>query len=80
MPCRTIKVGDGFAVVCVRGQRAKPCAVCKSPSTQLCDFPLTGPKAGKTCDAPLCRRCAVKVGPDRDYCPAHDRLTKEQPR
>ena len=29
----------------------------------------------KTCDAPLCGRCAVRVGPDRDQCPSHRSAT-----
>ena len=30
-----------------------------------------------TCDRWLCLRCAVSVGSDRDYCPAHHRLSQE---
>jgi hypothetical protein len=74
MPCRTIVDGHGgFAIVCSRGQRAASCEEpgCMAPGTQLCDYPLTGEKAGKTCDRRICRRHANHVGHDRDVCPAH---------
>ena len=48
--------------------RVKPCAVCGAPSALLCDYPVGG---GKTCDAPLCRGCAVCVGRNADHCPDH---------
>jgi hypothetical protein len=59
----------GMAFICFSGRRptAPPCA-CGARSTIQCDYP-TGP--GKTCDAHLCRRCAVPQGHDRDYCPRH---------
>lgn len=78
MPCRPIIDAAGHQIgwACSRDQRQPRCAVCGAPSTKLCDQPLTGPKAGKTCDRPLCARCAVHVGPDRDLCPAHARLEK----
>jgi hypothetical protein len=31
-------------------------------------------KSTATCDRPICARCAVRVGPDRDLCGAHARL------
>lgn len=68
-------VGVGFA--CTRGdRRIRPCSSCGQASTLLCDEPLRGSKKGKTCDAPLCRGCAVEVGPDRHLCPPHARATK----
>jgi len=79
MPCDPIKVTmpDGSVAkgfICSRGPRpkAKRCR-CDRSSTLLCDQPLTGPKTGKTCDRPLCERCATEVGPDRHLCPAHAR-------
>ena len=72
MPCRHIDLGNGsFAIVCSRGQNAKPCKYCGAPHTKLCDFPLTGPKAGKTCDIPMCGKCATHVSLDTDYCRPH---------
>jgi hypothetical protein len=64
------------AIVCTRGRaRTKPCAYCGNPGTQLCDFPLKGPKEGKTCDEPMCTRCATRpdATKDLDYCRAHAR-------
>jgi len=69
--------GGGTAIICGR-DRLKACAVCGLPSAKLCDFPLTGVKAGKTCDRPVCEKCAVHSEPDTDYCPTHARMI-EQP-
>lgn len=64
--------GGGF--VCRSGRRPS-CSGCGKPGATLqCDYPLTGPKAGKTCDRWLCDKCATHVGPDRDYCPPHQAL------
>lgn len=72
MPCQPISGPGGMTgFICSRGPRAKPCCICGKPSSRLCDFPLRGAKAGRTCDRPLCAGCAVHVGPDRDLCPAH---------
>jgi hypothetical protein len=72
MTCRTIVIGpDTMVIACTRG-RPRQCA-CGNVATLLCDFPLSGEKIGKTCDAPLCAKCAKHVGPDRDYSPAHGR-------
>jgi hypothetical protein len=77
MPCNMIDFGDGTtAIVCTRGRRQKPCRWCGRPHTKLCDFPLSGAKAGKTCDAPMCDRCATSVGPNLDYCPPHTRYSE----
>lgn len=70
-PCQTFRFSDGgVAVVCSRGRRRRPkrCELCGNESAVLCDGKLEG---GRTCDVSLCRRCAVHVGTDRDYCPAH---------
>jgi hypothetical protein len=76
MTCRTIDVGNGhYAIVCDRGRKPAKCTACKQrPHALLCDFPLAGEKAGKTCDVRLCRQCAVHVGPDVDLCPPHARI------
>lgn len=79
MPCDPIKVPmpDGSVAkgfMCSRGPRKVTRCKCGRPSTLLCDQPLTGPKTGKTCDRPLCERCATEVGPDRHLCPAHAKL------
>ena len=76
MPCTTLKLKDGGVVIaCTRGRRTKArCEHCGlNPVDKLCDFPLSGRLEGKTCDRKLCRHCAVSVGKNKDYCPAHAR-------
>lgn len=75
MTCETVRIGDTVAIVCGRGFRRKRCA-CGRPATKLCDHPK--PRRG-TCDAPLCDRCAVNIGPDRDLCPTHQASAPELP-
>lgn len=75
MGCDRIDLGNGTtAIVCSRGRRRTP--KCQEPGCawageRQCDYPLRGEKAGKTCDRYLCRRHAQRVGPNKDYCPAH---------
>jgi hypothetical protein len=73
MPCVPVRgtTSDGHkwsGFVCTRGQKVKPCAVCGNPSTKLCDGDIGN---GKTCDVPLCSKCALHICPDKDYCPKH---------
>ena len=73
MPCDVIKSPEGLTVIaCHRGPR-RVCAEpdCIYTATKLCDFPLTGAKAGKTCDRRLCERHAHETEPGRDLCPIH---------
>lgn len=70
MPCEH----RGNMIICSRSSRAKRCEICGKPGGKLCDFPLSGPKSGKTCDRSLCVACAVHVDPDIDYCPAHAKV------
>ena len=70
MPCHTMKIsGGGYAIVCTRGRKAKPCAFCGKPSDKLCDWPVGN---GKTCDKPCCVKCSRHVGPDQDFCKDHE--------
>lgn len=77
MSCRSIVNAEGevIGIACTRG--AIRCE-CGSASSKLCDFPLKGAKAGKTCDRRICGRCAVVMGPNKDYCPAHARSKPEE--
>lgn len=63
MPC---VIKDNM-IICSRREKPK-CFYCGQPSTLLCDFRYMN---GKTCDRPTCRYCAVRVGPDKDYCNMH---------
>lgn len=62
--------GGGTAFVCYSGKQRRnlPSCACGARSTLQCDFPLL---AGQTCDAFLCRRCAVSVGHNQHLCPVH---------
>ena len=74
MNCERIAIpGGGFAIVCgVRRGRRTSCVHCGQPATLLCDGPPAAALAPHaTCDRPLCRRCAIHVPPDHDYCRAH---------
>lgn len=81
MGCEVIP-GVGFA--CSRGQKRKTCSVhgCSGSATKLCDFPLTGKKAGQTCDRDLCEAHATRMpgrplaGQTIDYCPTHATVRK----
>lgn len=73
MPCKTLNIPGGFAIVCSRGRTPK-CRTCGHPGLLLCDYRLP---SGQTCDAPLCHRCAVSPKPNVDYCPEHRGKAKE---
>lgn len=84
MPCIPLG-GGGYACSRGRGGRRAMCSVCKQrEAAKLCDFPLRGRRAGKTCDAKLCDGCAVQQpvtsidGDTVDFCPPHDRLAKQR--
>lgn len=76
--CESLSIpGGGVAIICGghRGRRAK-CVHCGQPSTALCDGPVaTGPG---TCDRPLCRRCAIHVPPNADFCHTHRAAAKDR--
>ena len=77
MPCNIKNLpGGGYAVICSRGARSKPCVTCGKAHQVLCDYPVTRNGKPGTCDRACCRQHAVSVGPDRDYCLAHANLTE----
>lgn len=71
MPCTPfqMRMKDGAVVSGIICTRRKRCKYCGAPAPKLCDGDLGN---GKTCDAPLCTRCATHVAPDHDYCPVHN--------
>lgn len=73
----TGEVVTGF--ICGRKDRVKTCVHCGRPPSKLCDFPLKGAKAGKTCDRPVCEQCATHVEPDTDYCMTHAAIIEKDP-
>jgi hypothetical protein len=71
--------GNPIGIACGRIPH-KNCSTpeCRNHAGKLCDYPVTRRGGGKgTCDRPICERCAVRVGPDKDYCPAHSRLKEK---
>lgn len=63
-----------MAFACSRGRgRSQPCGTsgCGGTSVALCDWPLFGSKAGKTCDRRMCEACRTNIGPNKDYCRVH---------
>lgn len=74
MPCTPIPGG----IVCSGRRTRKRCTYCGSPSDFLCDAVLlTGPRAGKTCDVPMCFRCTHRPAVNTDYCRDHRQPQKE---
>lgn len=71
MGCERIDFPGGMAIACSRGVNRERCDTCGKPAVALCDYPLAGAKAGKTCDRKMCATCRVKVGEGKDYCRAH---------
>ena len=64
-----VNFGSIKGFLCGRGVRVRFCAFCRSSASEiLCDFPLA---KRKTCDKPLCRRCAINIAPNVDLCPDH---------
>ena len=82
MTCETLTMPNGTVAIVCNGRRhtRKPCAHCGGASSKLCDYPVRAElRRSRTCDKPLCERCAVKGGDDIDYCPTHTVLrTGEQ--
>jgi hypothetical protein len=81
MPCHIVKVGNTVTFVKTAPAKARRCSNCGTSTRDivLCDFVIEAApllfgqdrKPAKTCDAALCRRCAVHRSPDTDYCPQH---------
>jgi len=65
MPCTVL---PGGVIACSR--RKNRCSVpgCRGACVALCDFALA---SGRTCDRAMCLVHRTRVGPNRDYCPAH---------
>lgn len=67
MRCTSVRVGEVVAIIC--GPKKIPtCSFCGSLAGLECDFPA---RPRKTCDKPICRACAIRIGPNVDFCPDH---------
>lgn len=53
----------------------RPCVRCRGISEFMCDYPVM-PRV--TCDAPICRDCAMQIGPDRHLCPLHVKILQNR--
>ena len=64
------------AIIC--GARTKPkyCVSCGRPANLLCDWKVKAKRSG-TCDAPICDKHALRVAPDKDLCPEHQKAWEE---
>lgn len=70
--CLKMQLPNGdFAIVCGGHAKTKYCA-CGRTGDLLCDWKVKNKKSG-TCDAPICRKCALEVGPDKHLCKEHQR-------
>lgn len=79
MPCKVFPApGGGFGFACSRGADAPRCSVvgCAARGSHACDWPLSGPRAGQTCSAPLCFRHRARQADGTDLCPTHDRVKR----
>ncbi len=80
MPWLKLPGFSGLVHVKLPRPRRRPCHWCGALTDRLCDGP--GPPrtlalfgdpdpvalAARSCSRPVCRRCAIQVPPDQDYC------------
>ncbi|HYE73568.1 MAG TPA: DUF4326 domain-containing protein [Blastocatellia bacterium] len=67
MICEIVEIGGHKGFVCSSGRRAARCKFCQGSFDLECDYPTRG----GTCDARMCRACALHIEPNEDYCPTH---------
>lgn len=71
MRCEPVRFPDGSsAIVCSSGRRQR-CS-CGRLAVLLCDWRVPERRSG-TCDAPICRTCAISPARGKDLCPEHAR-------
>lgn len=83
MPRRCIVVrgttpdGQPYTALVTVDARTVRCSSCGADATFQCDYPVR-PRGGRpgTCSRWLCSKCATEVGPDRHYCPPHERASR----
>jgi hypothetical protein len=73
--CQRIEYPDGVAIICGGPHRTKFCA-CGRVASLECDWKVKTRKSG-TCDAPICAKCALQVGPDKHLCRAHQKAYED---
>lgn len=66
---------DAYSELGARSAPTKRCR-CGWPATRQCDW--TAESSGEMrCDAVICSRCTLEIGPDRDLCPKHAGLHRD---
>lgn len=74
MPCDVTRLGpDSYMIACTRGPRKIEKCACGRAPRFLCDGPAPPGSGRKTCDTPVCGRCATwaRTKSDTHYCPEH---------
>lgn len=74
MKCERLDLGNGDFVITCRQRRAACSSCAHREHDVLCDAPLAGKRAGKTCSRKLCRGCAVALAPGLDLCMPHAKI------
>lgn len=79
MPVIRDEAGRAIGFACSRGRRQKVCTYCGAEADRLCDARLTsGPRAGQTCDVPMCHRHSFRPSTNVDYCRDHVPAPKKE--
>lgn len=80
MACEIIQKPGVTIIVCSRGLHVALCEIpgCGFKHSKLCDYRVMRNGVAGTCDLKLCQHHARSVGPDRDYCPAHLKLSQHE--
>lgn len=78
MHCRTFRTNGTVAIVCGARPRKRYCRDCGAEASLQCDAPLRGKKSNKTCDAHICKDCAVSVGENLDLCQMHAKQPRQE--
>lgn len=68
--CEHGKMPDGTTVIICGDRTRRQYCQCGRLADLLCDWKVKERKSG-TCDKPICRRCALEVGPDKHLCREH---------
>jgi hypothetical protein len=68
--CERLKMPDGNVMIVCGLHRRRPRCGCGRVADLACDWKMKERKSG-TCDRPICRSCAFRVGPEKDLCPQH---------
>jgi hypothetical protein len=73
MPCRDIKLPNGFTGIACSRERRRACSVpgCGRTAPYLCDYPVKRKGKDTTCNRAMCEAHRKNMSPEVDYCPGH---------